>query len=140
MRVIPPDRLPCVAAIARFISIAVLWGWFGSVPTKVLGKCVLINPVGLADVTSLSAGRVTEVSMHVGDPVQVDQIVARVAQPELTDRIEKTELRLRELEAQGRIVRSFSGRTSSAQRAEHCTAKAGAGDANCGLCRSVPAY
>jgi HlyD family secretion protein len=78
----------------------------------VLGKCLLVNPVGLADVTSLSAGRVTEVSVHVGDTVKVDQIVARVAQPELSDRIEKTEARLRELESQGRIVRSFSGRTS----------------------------
>jgi HlyD family secretion protein len=112
MRVISPLGWLALVPLVGLILIAVLWGWFGSIPTKVFGKCLLINPVGLADVTSLSAGRVTEVLVHVGDTVKVDQIVARVAQPELADRIEKTESRLRELESQGRIVRSFSGRTS----------------------------
>jgi HlyD family secretion protein len=112
MRVISPLGWLALLPLVGLILIAVLWGWFGSVPIKVFGQCVLINPVGLADVNSLSGGRVTEVSVRVGDTVKVDQVVARVAQPELADRIEKTESRLRELESQGRIVRSFSGRTS----------------------------
>lgn len=112
MRVISPLGWLALIPLLGLIVMAVLWGWFGSLPTKVFGRCVLINPVGLADVTSLSAGRVTQVAVRLGDTVQVDEVVARVAQPELEDRIEKTESRLRELEAQGRIVRSFSGRSS----------------------------
>ncbi|MEO8304963.1 MAG: NHLP bacteriocin system secretion protein [Betaproteobacteria bacterium] len=111
MRVISPLSWLALLPLMGLILVALMWGWFGSVPTKVFGKCLLINPIGLADVTSLSTGRVTEVLVHVDDTVKLDQIVARVAQPELTDRIEKMESRLRELESQGRIVRSFSDRT-----------------------------
>ena len=111
-RVVSPLGWLALLPLLGLIVVAVLWGWRGSIPTKVFGKCVLINPVGLADVTSLSAGRVAEVLARVGDTVKVDQIVARVAQPELADRIEKAQSRLRELESQGGVVRSFSGRTS----------------------------
>ncbi len=112
MRVIPPAGWVALVPLLGLVVLAGLWGWYGSVPTKVGGKCVLINPDGLADVTSLAAGRVSDVSVRVGDTVRADQIVARVAQPELADRIEKAGSRLRELEAQGRVVRSFAGRGS----------------------------
>ena len=112
MRVISPLGWLALIPLIVMIVMAVLWGWFGSIPSKVAGKCVLLNPVGLADVTSLAAGRVTEVLVRVGDHVRIGQPVARVAQPELADRIEKAESRVRELEAQGGIVRSFSGRGS----------------------------
>lgn len=111
-RVVTPLGWLALVPLLALIGLAIAWGWFGRIPTKVFGKCVLINPVGLADVTSLSTGRVTEVLTRVGHTVKVNQVVARVAQPELADRIEKAESRLRELEAQGSVVRTFSGRTS----------------------------
>jgi HlyD family secretion protein len=112
MRVISPLGWLALLPLIGLIVMAVIWGWFGSIPTKVAGKCILINPVGLADVTSLTAGRVTEVAVRVGDIVHVGELVARVAQPELEDRIEKAESRLREAQSQGSIVRRFSGRGS----------------------------
>jgi HlyD family secretion protein len=111
-RVVSPLGWLALIPLLALIVVAVAWGWFGSIPTKVFGRCVLINPVGLADVTSLSTGRVTDVLARVGDTVRVDQVVAHVAQPELADRIDKAQSRLRELEAQGSVVRTFSGRTS----------------------------
>lgn len=110
MRVISPLGWLALIPLLAMVLMAVLWGWMGEVPTKVFGRCVLINPVGLADVTSLSAGRVTQVLVRVGDTVTTDQEVARIAQPELADRIDKAESRLRELEGQGRVVRGFAGR------------------------------
>lgn len=110
MRVISPVGWLALVPLLGLVVLAGVWGWLGSVPTKVGGRCVLINPVGLADVTSLAAGRVTQMLVGVGDFVRVDEVVARVAQPELEDRIEKAESRVRELEAQGRVVRSFAGR------------------------------
>lgn len=110
MRVISPIGWIALFPLVAIIVAAGAWGWLGSVPTKVFGKCVLINPVGLADVNSLSTGRVTELRIKVGDMVKANQVVARLAQPELADRIDKAEARLRELEAQGRVVRSFAGR------------------------------
>ena len=109
MRVVPPLGWLALIPLLGLILIAVLWAWFGSVATKVVGRCVLISPAGLADMTSLAAGRITESLVRVGDTVRVNQVVARVAQPELADRIEKAESRLRELESQGRVVGSLSG-------------------------------
>src|SRR5436190_22970479 len=103
-RAAPPLGWLALIPLLGLIVVAALWGWFGSLPTKVSGRCVLINPVGLADVTSLSAGRVTELTVGLGDIVQLDEVVARLAQPELADKIEKAESPLRELEAEGKIV------------------------------------
>jgi len=108
MRVITPKAWLALAPLLGLIVLALIWGWFGSIPTKVSGKCILINPTGLADIVSSGPGRITAVTARVGDVVKVGQQVARVAQPELLDRIEKAEQRLHELQGQGRIVRSFS--------------------------------
>ena len=54
MRVISPLGWLALIPLLGLILMAVLWGWYGSVSTKVAGKCVLISPAGLADVTSLS--------------------------------------------------------------------------------------
>jgi biotin carboxyl carrier protein len=109
MRVVPPLGWLALIPLLGLVVMAVSWGWFGSVATKVVGRCILISPAGLADVASPAAGRITEALVRVGDTVRVDQVVARVAQPELADRIEKAESRLRELESQGRVVRNASG-------------------------------
>ncbi len=111
-RVIPPIGWIALIPLLGIILMVVLWGWFGSIPTKVSGRCVIINPVGLANITVLSPGRVTEILVRVGDSIKIGQEVARVAQPELADRIEKAESRLRELESQGLIVRGFAERTT----------------------------
>ena len=108
MRVITPKAWLALAPLLGLIVLALMWGWFGSIPTKVSGKCILINPTGLADIASNSSGRITAVTVRVGDLVRTGQQVALVAQPELLDRIEKGEQKLRELQAQGRIVRAFS--------------------------------
>ncbi len=108
MRVITPKAWLALAPLLALIVLALIWGWFGSIPTKVAGKCILINPTGLADIASNASGRITALTVRVGDVVKVGQQVALVAQPELLDRIEKAEQRLRELQAQSRVVRAFS--------------------------------
>ena len=108
MHVITPNAWLALAPLLGLIVLALFWGWFGSIPTKVAGKCILINPTGLADIASNSSGRITAVTVRVGDVVKAGQQVALVAQPELLDRIEKAEQRLHELQIQGRVVRAFS--------------------------------
>ena len=108
MQVITPRAWIALAPLLGLIALAVLWGWFGSIPTKVNGKCILVNPFGLADLAATSGGRVQDINIKVGDPVRRGQVIAQIAQPELADRVEKAESRLRELEAQGRSVRAFA--------------------------------
>ena len=117
IRVVTPNAWLALAPLAVIILLTVVWGWFGSIPTKALGKCILLNPTGVADIASAVSGRIIEIPVKIGDNVKQGQEVARVAQPELVDRIEKAEARLRELESQGRVVQSFSqrGETLTAQ-------------------------
>ena len=53
------------------LGLATLWGFFGSIPTKVTGKCMLIQTGGLRDVTAGSPGRITEMKVGVGDTIAV---------------------------------------------------------------------
>lgn len=110
MRVIRPADWLVFAPLAGLLLVAVLWGWFGSIPTKVGGKCILINPTGLVDVAAVANGRLTVLAVRVGDRVAVGQEIGHVALPELSDRIEKARERLLELESQGRRVRGFAAR------------------------------
>jgi HlyD family secretion protein len=108
MRVITPKAWLALGPLLGLIFLALVWSWFGSIPTKVNGSCILINPTGLADVSSIASGRITSLLVKVGDEVKAGQEVARVAQPEMLDRIDKAKQRLAELQAHGRVVRSMS--------------------------------
>ena len=110
MRVITPKAWLTLLPVYGLIALALAWAWFGSIPTKVSGKCILLNSTGLAGITSSSAGRITSVTVHIGDTVKAGQEVALVAQPELLDRIEKAEQRLRELQAHYGVVSKFAAK------------------------------
>lgn len=108
MRIITPRAWLALLPLLGLIGMALAWGWFGSIPTKVSGKCILINPLGLASLSASAGGRVQEINIKVGDYVTNGQVIAQIAQPEISDRIEKAEARLRDLEAQGNSVRGFA--------------------------------
>jgi HlyD family secretion protein len=109
MRVITPKAWLALAPLVMLILGGAVWGWFGSLPDKIRAtKCVLINSIGLADVTSESAGRITDFMVKVGDRIEKGTEVARIAQPDLVDRIQKAESRVYELEAQKKVVNSFA--------------------------------
>jgi HlyD family secretion protein len=78
---------------------ALIWGWFGSIPSTVTGQALLVNRAGLSDATAKGTGRVTGLTVKSGDMVKAGQVLAHVLQPELADRIEKGEERLAELRA-----------------------------------------
>lgn len=113
IRVVTPNAWLALAPLMALIVLAIAWSWLGSLPVTVEGRCILLNPTGLADVVSAVSGRVIEMPVRVGDTVREGQEIARVAQPDLADRIEKAEARLRELEAEGRVVRAFSVRSEA---------------------------
>ena len=109
IRIITPKAWLALSAMLLMVFMALLWGIFGQVPSKIKAdKCILINPSGLADITSGTSGRITEVLVQVGDLLEVGTPVARVAQPDLLDKIDKTQAHLHELEAQSRITMAMS--------------------------------
>jgi HlyD family secretion protein len=97
-----------------FLAGTIAWGLIGSVATRVRGDGILIKSGGVLDVVSLGAGQITALYADVGQEVQRGEIVARIAQPELSEQIEKARGRMAELEAQHQKIASLGSSNTQA--------------------------
>ena len=102
-----------LAAAGLVIAAAIVWGAFGDVPTRIAGRCILMLPEGVADVTADASGRVTSLLVKTGSMVTAGQQVAIVATPELAERIENARTRVADLEANLKAARTQTRRSSS---------------------------
>jgi HlyD family secretion protein len=105
-----------LTALSGIVAATVLWGIFGSVPTKVSGACILIRPGGALDVVSPGTGRVVDISIETGDLVREGQIIARLDRNEASGQIRSTEARLRELRAQETRLKSILAMSDKEQQ------------------------
>lgn len=74
-------------ALILAIALAIAWSILGSIPTQVQGQAVFLRSGGLEAAVASSSGRVTDVSVAIGERVRQGQVIARIAQPELLERI-----------------------------------------------------
>lgn len=102
-----------LSGLALLLTTAVVWGFLGSVPTKVMASGVLIRPGGVFDVYAPGSGQVAQLFVKEGDTVVVDQVVARIAQPGLQREIESARARLAELRSQHKELSSYTSRDLS---------------------------
>jgi HlyD family secretion protein len=94
---------------AAVVLLAVaLWSITGSLPQNVRGTGILVTSGGVYEVMPLAAGRISEVRVRVGDQVSAGHLVARMEQPELTERLHQAKVALAALEAQHRDLLAFS--------------------------------
>lgn len=100
MQVTSPRYWIALATLLGLIVTAVCWGFLGSVPTQVQGQSIFTRSGGLHSVTVANDGRVTDLSVGVGDTIRQGQLVARLAQPELLDRLSDQRGRRSELSEQ----------------------------------------
>ncbi|MBL6749809.1 MAG: NHLP bacteriocin system secretion protein [Nevskia sp.] len=96
---LPAQAWLWLAPVLILIGLVLAWGWFGSVPTEVAGHALLVNGNGLDEVIATGNGRLAGLDAKPGDLVHAGQVMARIVQPELADRIEKAQSRLNELRA-----------------------------------------
>lgn len=89
-----------LAALSLVLAAAVVWSVVGSVATRVTGVGILIKSGGVLDVVSLGAGQLTALYAEVGRTIERGEIVARIAQPELEEQLEKSRSKLAEVRAQ----------------------------------------
>ena len=88
-----------LVTLVGLIFTAILWGIFGSIPTKVMGSSVLIKTGGVYNVSVPSTGLLTDISVVVGDTIKTGQKVARIAQPDLLNQFEDLKKRRDEIVA-----------------------------------------
>lgn len=113
MQVTSPRSWIALAGLGLALASAVVWGFVGTVPTKVLASGVLIRPGGVFDVYAQGTGQVAELVVAEGDMVAVGQVVARIAQPQLEREIESARARVLELQTQHRELSAFTSKDLS---------------------------
>jgi len=95
-----PKGWLALAVAAALVVLLVAWSFLGRIPMEVEGVGVLMHPQKIVPLQSEATGMVTDLLVKVGDTVQEGQVVAKVAQPDLTEQLRQAERQLATLQAQ----------------------------------------
>jgi HlyD family secretion protein len=117
MRVTSSKGWVALIALCGLVMMAIYWGFFGSIPTKVRGSCILMSTNGASEIVSPGVGRVTDISVNVGDSVHQGQIVARIDRFDALDQIRIVEAKLHELKEQEIKLKDMSTKSEQQQMA-----------------------
>ena len=71
-----------LAGICLLFFAVVLWSIFGAFTEKATGMGLITDSAGVANVTHVASGKITEVYVKTGSRVRVGDLIARMAQPE----------------------------------------------------------
>jgi HlyD family secretion protein len=125
-RLSTPDRLDqtlrlasskaWLALLAMFVIIgaASVWARKGTIATTVSGQAVIVRTGGMITVnTQGTGGQVVALNVAIGDRVTARQVLARIAQPNLVEKIRAAEEALSEARREG--VRAVAVRSQSAK-------------------------
>jgi HlyD family secretion protein len=66
---------------------SVVWGFEGSIPSTVAGEGAIVRQGGILNVVTRGSGVLLEIDVQVGERVQANQIVARVGQPAMVEKM-----------------------------------------------------
>ena len=86
-----------LTALTGLLVAAIVWGVLGHIPTRVQGTGVLIKTGGVYDIVPLASGQLTDLAVRPGDMVREGQVVARIDQPMLLERLKQARERLDDL-------------------------------------------
>lgn len=115
MQVTTPRGWLGLATLGALVVVAGVWSVAGSIPERVQGQGILLRSGGIFAVEAISDGSVTDLAVRVGDVVTEGQVVARLAQPDLADRIRQARARVAEQEAELNRVTDFGTRDLGVQ-------------------------
>ncbi|HEX8391717.1 MAG TPA: NHLP bacteriocin system secretion protein [Longimicrobium sp.] len=115
MQVTNPRGWLALAAVGSLLAMAIGWGIWGTLSEKVAGGGILLKSGGVFEVVSPAEGRVTDVSVSVGDSVTEGQVVAWIAQPELSARLQEAKTRLAALRGEYERTLAFAGSDAQLQ-------------------------
>jgi HlyD family secretion protein len=116
MRVTDSRGWVALVALGLILLTAIGWGVRGRIPEQVYGMGMLVKSGGIFQVTPNAGGRVIDVAISVGDDVAEGQVVARIAQPELADRVRSARAELEQLRVEQEDVLRFSARDAALQQ------------------------
>jgi multidrug efflux pump subunit AcrA (membrane-fusion protein) len=98
LTVTSPRGWIALTAAGLLVMAAIVWGVFGSLPTKLNYPGILLKSGGIQRVVSGSGGQITDIRVVNDDFIQKGQVVARLAQPEMVDQINSARAQLSSLQ------------------------------------------
>jgi HlyD family secretion protein len=93
-----------LSALCGLAITAFAWSAVAVVPQKVVGSGILLKSGGIFSVVAPVPGRIADVSVNAGDLVKEGQVVARIAQPELVERLQDARIKLTNVKAAHEIL------------------------------------
>ena len=108
MRVTTPKGWIALVALCSVLLAATLWSVMGRIPTTISGGGVLIKSGGIYDIDVLGAGVVSALHVVVGDEVEVGQVIALVAQPQLQQQLDQAKASLTSLQIEREDAAQYS--------------------------------
>ncbi len=90
-KVTNPKEWMALLGIFFLIGAAAVWGFTGSLATKVMAQGVIIHRGGVVNIVAPGTGQVVRVAVAVGDNVRANDVIAEIAQPGQMERIKVTQ-------------------------------------------------
>ncbi len=87
MRITDAKRWLAITGVFLILGVAIIWGYEGTIDTKVNGSGVIVRAGTVLNVVASGSGQVSSISVNLGDRVKADQVVAKVSDPEMTEKI-----------------------------------------------------
>jgi HlyD family secretion protein len=106
-----------LAGLALLVGTAVVWACVASVPLVVRGQGILLKSGGIFEAVAPAPGRVVDLAVAAGDRVVEGQVVARLAQPELEEKLQSAKIRLANLREQHATLLSQGARQANLEGA-----------------------
>ena len=99
MQVTEAKRWLALSGIFLILGVAVIWGYSGTIDTKVIGSGVIVRAGTVLNVVAAGSGLVTSINANLGERVKADQVVAKVSAPEMLEKIRLARAALEEAKA-----------------------------------------
>lgn len=100
MQVTDPRGWLILCSFGIVLTTAAVWGVLGRIQHDVPATGMLVRSGGVFEINALSTGRITDLAVRVGDTVAEGQVVGRMYQQELNDKLRDAKATLAELEEQ----------------------------------------
>jgi len=83
-------------AILALLGLALVWGYNGRLPSVVNGQGIIVRKGGVLNVVAAGSGVVAKLDVNVGDRISAQQLVARIAQPAMLEKLKGAQEKLTE--------------------------------------------
>ena len=108
MRITTPAGWLTLLALGTLLACAVVWGFWGSIPTRLEGNGILMKSGGIYSISSQDAGRVKSLLCGPGDEVRAGEIVALIGQLNTLDQIAEAQKKLEQAQIKHKQTMDFT--------------------------------